>query len=172
MFIDLAKKRFSCRSYETKPVEEDKIQQIIEAARIAPSANNSQPWFFYVISKDKNLLGQIYKTYHREWFNDAPVVIVACANTEAAWKRSYDRKNHAVVDVSIAIDHITLAATDLGLSTCWICDFKTAPVKEALNLPSELEPIALIPVGYCNSKAVLNRFDKKRKATDEIAKFI
>ena len=172
MFIDLAKNRFSCRSYKSKPVEEDKIQKIIEAARIAPSANNKQPWYFYVVSKDKDLLNKIHNAYHREWFNDAPVVVVACADIESAWVRKSDQRNHAVVDVSIAIDHITLAATDLELSTCWICNFDIAPVKEALNLSSKIEPIALIPVGYCNTKADVNRFVQKRKTTEEIAKFL
>lgn len=170
-FIDLAKNRFSCRSFSDKPVEKEKIMQIMEAARIAPSANNLQPWFFFVISEDKNFLAKTHETYHREWFNDAPVVILACADIERAWKRNSDQKNHSDIDASIAIDHITLAATSVGLSTCWVCNFYVDKVQELFKLPQNLEPIALIPIGYCNSKADVNRFEKKRKSLNEIAKF-
>jgi len=172
MFLDIAKKRFSCRSYLDKPVEKEKIRTIIEAARIAPSANNKQPWFFYVISEDKNLLSKVHQTYHREWFNDAPVVIVAFADKENAWIRGSDGKNHSDIDVAIAIDHMTLAAADLGLATCWICNFYVEKVKALFNLSKNFEPIALIPVAYCKTKTDINRFDKKRKKTEQIAKFL
>jgi nitroreductase len=171
MFTEIAKKRFSCRSYKNKPVEKDKVKKIIEAARIAPSANNFQPWFFYVIQDDKKLLTQIHNTYHREWFNDAQVVIVACADYSKAWRRQEDGKNHAEIDTAIAIDHITLQATDLGLATCWVCHFDVLKVKEVLQIPDYQEPIALIPIGYCNSEANLQRFDFKRKKIEEIADF-
>jgi len=170
-FLEIAKKRFSCRSYSNKPVEKEKIMQIMEAARIAPSANNQQPWFFYVVSDDKDMLAKTHETYHREWFNDAPVVILACAYTKQAWTRS-DGKNHSDIDVSIAIDHITLEATSLGLTTCWICNFYVDKVQELFNLPENLEPIALIPVAYCNNEPNTSRFDKTRKSLNEIVKFL
>ena len=170
-FIELAKKRFSCRTYEDKPIENEKIMQIMEAARIAPSANNTQPWKFFVVSKDKKLLEKVHATYHREWFNAAPVVIVCCTDKSKAWTRN-DGKNHSNIDTAIAIDHITLAATDIGLSTCWVCNFYVDKVSELFNLPDNLEPIALIPVAYCKNTADLNRFDKKRKSIEEIAEFM
>ena len=169
-FIDIAKRRFSCRSYSDTPVENEKIMQIMEAARIAPSANNFQPWYFYAVSNDKALLAKVHETYHREWFN-APAVIVACAEKNKAWVRKSDGKNHAEIDVSIAIDHITLAASDLGLATCWICNFYVDKVKELFKMPDNIEPIALIPLAYCNNEPDINRFDKKRKNLNEIAKF-
>ncbi len=171
-FIDIAKKRFSCRSYSDKPVENEKIMQIMEAARIAPSANNFQPWYFYVVSNNKDLLAKVHETYHREWFNDAPVVIVACADKNKAWERKSDGKNHAEIDVSIAIDHITLAAADLDLSTCWVCNFYVDKVKELFKMPENIEPIALIPLAYCNNTPDTERFDKKRKQISEIAEFL
>ena len=171
-FLEIAQKRFSCRSYENKPVEKEKIMQIMEAARIAPSANNKQPWKFFVISEDKKFLEKVHETYHRDWFNEAPVVIVCCANNVESWKRSYDNKNHAEIDTTIAIDHITLAATDLGLATCWICNFHIDKVIELFNLPDNLTPIALIPVAYCKTKPDLNRFDKKRKNIKDIVEFL
>lgn len=171
-FLEIAKNRFSCREYSNKPVENEKITQIMEAARIAPSANNFQPWYFVVVSQDKELLEKTHETYHREWFNDAPVVIIAYADKQKAWTRKADQKNYSDIDISIAIDHITLSATSLGLSTCWICNFYVDKVQELINLPKYLEPIALIPVGYCKNKPDLNRFEQKRKPLDEIVKFL
>ena len=172
MFLELAKKRFSCRSYSNKEVEKEKIMQIMEAARVAPSASNTQPWFFYVVQDDKKMLSKVHEIYHREWFSDSTVVIVACADKERAWKRSFDGKNHAEIDTSIAIDHITLAATDLGLSTCWICHFEVDRIKNVFNMPEHLEPIALISLAYCNDEANVDRFDKQRKNIEQIAKFL
>ncbi len=170
-FIDIAKKRFSCRTYLDKNVEMFKLKQIMEAARIAPSANNKQPWYFYVIQNNKKLLSQIHESYHREWFNQAPVVIVCCADTKNAWTRKSDKKNHSDIDISIAIDHITLAATELNLATCWICNFDVNKVKEIFNLSESYEPVALISLGYCNKTSDTERFDKARKSIDEIVKF-
>lgn len=171
-FIDIAKKRFSCRDYQKKEVDKDTLLKIMEAGRIAPSANNFQPWYFYVISEDKNLLQKMYDAYPRKWFNGTPVVIVACANYSQGWVRDTDGKNHAEIDVSIAIDHITLQAADLGLGTCWICHFDVDMVKKVLNLAENVEPVALISLGYCNKQADINRFETKRKKIDEITKFL
>ena len=172
MFLDIAKKRFSCRSYKNKVVEKEKILQIMEVARIAPSANNFQPWQFFVVQNDKELLKKVHNTYHRQWFNEASVVIVACADYNKGWIRKEDGKNHAEIDVSIAIDHITLQAADLGLATCWVCHFDVPKIKELFNLPENIEPIALIPIGYCNTEADTTRFDIKRKKLEEITKFL
>ena len=171
-FLELAKSRFSCRSYLSKPVEKEKLLQVMEAARIAPSAVNIQPWLFYVVCEDKEMLAKMHKSYHREWFKTAPVVIVCCADKEKAWKRAADGKNHSDIDISIAIDHITLAATDLGLCTCWVCNFYVDKVSEFLNLPENIEPVALIPLGYSEMTAATNRFENTRKPFDEVVKFL
>lgn len=171
-FNDLAKNRFSCRSYTNKKVENDKLVQIIDTARIAPSANNKQPWYFIVVQEDKTLLNKVYKTYAREWLQTAPAIIIAFANKNEAWVRKTDQKNHSEIDAAIAIDHITLAATDTGLTTCWICNFDTQAIINIFNLSPEYVPIALIPIGYCDKKPNLNRFENKRKKIEEIAKFI
>ncbi|MBN2892266.1 MAG: nitroreductase family protein [Bacteroidales bacterium] len=169
-FIELAKSRFSCRSYLDKPVENEKIMQVIEAARIAPSACNIQPWYFYVIKDDKDLLNKIHESYYRDWFNEAPVVIVCCADVNQAWVRKEDGKNHSDIDISIAIDHITLAATDLDLATCWVCNFYVDKVKEYLNLPEHLEPVALLSLGYPKEDKI-KKMEKGRKSIDDIVEF-
>ncbi len=170
-FIDLAKNRFSCRSYQEKDVENEKLEQIIEAARIAPSAKNIQPWYFYVVKNDKKMLEKIYGSYKKDWIREAPVVIVCCADKNQAWVRPQDGKNHSNVDASIAIDHITLAATELGLATCWICYFDVEKVRTDLALPEHIEPVALLPLGYPKVEPA-KEFNKKRKSIDEIAKFM
>jgi nitroreductase len=91
-----------------------------------------------------------------------------CGDHSTSWKRGSDSKDHADIDVAIAIDHLTLQATSLGLATCWVCNFKTEIIKEYFYLPEYIEPIALIPVGYPNDTADLNRFDSKRKGLKEV----
>ncbi|MBL6964174.1 MAG: nitroreductase family protein [Bacteroidetes bacterium] len=166
-FIDLAKKRYSCRHYLKKEVEESKLVQILEAARIAPSAANRQPWIFLVI-RDPEIRRMMHSTYKRDWFTNAPVIVVACAENKQAWVRNSDSKNHADVDVSIAVDHMTLAATDLGLASCWICAFDPVLCHELLELPDHLVPVALLPIGYPGDSADVDRHNRQRKPFEEV----
>jgi nitroreductase len=162
-FIELAKKRYSVRSYLDKPVEKEKILQVLEAGRIAPSAVNKQPWNFIVITNEATK-SKIANTYPRDWFKTAPAIIVVCGDHSKSWKRS-DGKDHCDVDAAIAIDHMTLAAADIGLGTCWVCAFDAAKCHEVLNLPENLEVIALLPIGYPADTAPKN---KKRLDISEI----
>lgn len=145
-FLELAKDRYSCRSYSTAEVSKDLVLKVIETARIAPSAKNSQPWKFIVASKTP-LREQIAGCYNASWINTAPVIIVACGDNSVSWKRS-DGKDHCDIDLAIAIDHITLAATDNNLATCWVCKFDVIKCAELLKLPANIYPVALIPLGY------------------------
>lgn len=154
-FIELAKKRYSVRSYLDRPVEKEKLLQVLEAARIAPSAVNKQPWNFIVVTNE-NTKNKIAETYPREWFKTAPAVIVVCGDHSKSWKRK-DGKDHCNIDVAIAIDHMTLAATDLGLGTCWVCAFDAKQCHKILGLPENLEVIALIPIGYPADTAPENK---------------
>jgi nitroreductase len=168
-FLELAKTRFSSRKYLNKPVEKEKLLKILEAARIAPSAANKQPWIFYVV-QDENNKKLISDTYHREWLKAAPVIIIACTDHNKGWIRS-DKKDHCDIDLAIAIDHITLQAAELGLGTCWICNFDTKKCREILNLPSHIEPVALIPVAYPADVPDIKRHDSARKQLNEIVKW-
>jgi nitroreductase len=144
--LDIAKKRYSVRSYLEKEVERDKLVQILEAGRIAPSAVNYQPIHLLVITDQKEK-EKVAEAYPRDWFKKAPVIIVACGDHSKSWKRN-DGKDHCDIDVAIAIDHMTLAATDLGLGTCWVCAFDAKRCHEILELPEHLEVVALLPLGY------------------------
>lgn len=163
-FSQLIIKRYSVREFKNAPVESHKLEQVLEAARMAPSAVNFQPWHFIVVTRPENL-AKLHLTYHREWFRTAPVIIIACADHSQSWKRNIDGKDSAEIDVAIAVDHITLQAADLNLGTCWVCNFDTQRCAEALKLPGHIEPVAMIPLGYpATDKAP----DKKRKALVEI----
>lgn len=148
-FLELVTSRKSIRQYLTKEVEQEKIDYIMECARLAPSASNNQPWHFLIVKSEegKELLRQCYP---REWFasNPTPVYIVACGNTDQSWKREYDNKDHCDIDIAITFEHICLAATEQGLGTCWICHFDPFKFRELFKLPDYLYPVAITPLGY------------------------
>ena len=115
--LDLAKKRCSVRQYAATPVEKEKLDYILEVARLAPSAVNFQPWQFLVVSTKENL-EKVQSCYEREWLKTAPLCIIACEDHAASWKRGSDGKDHADIDIAIAVEHICLAAAEQGLGTC------------------------------------------------------
>ncbi|HZL11414.1 MAG TPA: nitroreductase family protein [Prolixibacteraceae bacterium] len=162
-FDKLITSRFSVRSFTDQKVDRTTILEILEAARMAPSAVNFQPLHFVVITEPKNLT-EIQKVYPRNWFREAPVCIVICSDHLQSWKRKSDGKDYADVDVAIAIDHLVLKATELGLGTCWVCNFDTGQAREKLQLPDHIEPVAIIPIGYTNSEAPV----KTRKNLSEL----
>jgi nitroreductase len=145
-FIELAKHRYSSRKYQNKAISRELIDLVLEAGRIAPTAANKQPNLFYVFTSETGL-NNIKSCYHREWYKEAPVIIAICADHALSWKRA-DGKDHSDIDVAIAVDHMTLAATDLGLATCWICNFDVAKAREVLQLPENIEPVVLLPLAY------------------------
>jgi nitroreductase len=165
-FLEIAKNRYSSRKYANKPIEEEKLLKVLEAARIAPSAANRQPWLFYVI-KEKENLKKITEVYHHDWLKEASVILVACADHKQSWIRS-DKKVYSDIDLAIAIDHITLQATDLGLATCWICNFDVAKCRTILKLENYIEPIAIIPLAYPLDYTDIDRHKVLRKPLDEI----
>ncbi len=159
----LVKSRYSCRNYMKLPVKDETLDEILEEVRLAPSAANRQPLMVYVV-RDAEKRAALKDAYDKEWFYKAPVVLVFCGHTEQAWKR-FDGACARDIDVAIAVDHFTLAATDRGLGTCWIMAFKPDPVKKVLGLPAGLEPVILTPLGYPADKAPDVR---KRKALKDI----
>lgn len=137
--------RRSVRKYQVASVGREILYRVLDAARLAPSAANRQPWKLYVVENAalKEKLGQAYKV---PWFYEAPTILVMCTLPDKAWKRS-DKKNYGDVDATIAFDHITLAAHAEGLGTCWIGAFNPDIVKQILDLPDGEEPLAMTPLG-------------------------
>ncbi len=163
-FNQLCIERASVRAYRPEPISDEILLQVLEAGRMAPSACNKQPWLFIVVD-DPKILQQVQQAYPREWFNTAPQVIIVCGDHSASWKRPEDGKDHCDIDVTIAVDHLTLQAADLGLGTCWICNFDPQKILALLNLPPHLEPVALLPIGF---PAAPSSIDKKRKPMHEV----
>lgn len=146
-FFDLIDQRYSVRAYKPDPVEPEKLQRVLEAARIAPSAANKQP-FQLIVIHTQGREAELKRIYNKDWFVQAPLVICICAVKGSAWVRKYDSKDYSYVDATIALDHLILAAHDLGLGTCWIAAFDPAPAREVLQLPDGVEPVAFTPLGY------------------------
>jgi nitroreductase len=164
-FRDLIKKRYSVRAYKPDPVEEDKLNKVLEAAILAPTAANKQP-FRLIVVKTEGRQAELKRVYPRDWFVQAPLVVCACTAKGEAWIRK-DGKNYGDVDTTIAFDHLILAAHDLGLGTCWIAAFDPAAAREVLKLPAGLEPIAFTPLGYPAD----NWKPKKRRPATELVQY-
>ena len=165
-FLELARKRCSVRQYSDRSVEPEKMDYILEAARLAPSAVNKQPWRILLIESEEKRQ-QLQSCYDREWFKQAPLYLIVCGNHAESWKRAEDGKDHVDVDVAILTEHLCLAAAKQGLGTCWVCNFNVARCKQLFNLPEDLEPIVLLPLGYPADESAFE-VEKKRKALSEI----
>jgi nitroreductase len=146
-FFDLIQQRYSVRGYQAAAVEDEKLQRILAAACLAPTAANRQPFQIIVthVAGNEEALGQVY---HRQWFTQAPLVLCVCGVHKQGWVRSYDALNATLIDTAIVMTHIILAAADLGLGTCWIGAFNPTAARQFFKLPDEIEPVALTPLGY------------------------
>jgi nitroreductase len=161
--IEAIRMRRSVRRYENKPVEDDKLLRILEAARRAPSASNRQEWRFIIVQNEQSRKALAQAARNQTFVGEAPVVIVACA----------EGVNHIMscglpcfsIDVAIALEHIALQATEEGLGTCWIGAFDADAVKQLLGIPAEVQVVELMPLGYPADEAT----PKQRKSLAEIA---
>ncbi|HEB11244.1 MAG TPA: nitroreductase [Spirochaetales bacterium] len=146
------KTRKSVRSFLDRDIEEDKLQRILEAVRLAPSAKNLQEWRFVVV-RDRQKREQLAMAAHNQAFvGEAPVVIACCAETDKHVMRC--GLECYPIDVAIAIDHLTLAAVSEGLGTCWIGSFESDRVKELLGIPEDIVVVELLPLGYPQDPAI------------------
>lgn len=162
-FLQLSESRYSVRGYAPQQVDESDLEYILQSAQVAPSACNRQPWHFYVCQSEASLEG-VRRSYPRDWFRTAPTVIVVCIDHSSEWVRPADGHTHGIVDVSIAAEHICLAAAERGLGTCWVCNFDPQAVREALQLPDQLEPAILLPLGVPTTQPT----PKVRKPLSEV----
>lgn len=163
-FLELAKERFACRDYADKKVEKEKLEKILEAGRISPTAANMQPQRLLVIQEETGL----EKLKKGTDVYQAPLVIIVCGDREKVWKRPFDGKNMVDIDTSIVTTHMMLEAKELGLDTVWICYFKPDVIRAEFNIPENLEPVNILAIGYGNgNKADTERFDKVRRPLSE-----
>lgn len=163
MFLELAQKRYSLRNFKDKEIEKDKIRTVLEAAILSPSAVNKQPLNYIVVSNEEKKR-ELIDTYPRKWIMNVPTIIVVCIDHSLSWKRS-DGKDHGDIDAGIAIEHIGLAATDVGLGTCIVCNFEPEKLDKVLELPEHMEAVALIPIGYPENEDIPS---KKRKSFEDM----
>ena len=161
-FLELVRNRYSCRNYQAKEVEKAKLDYVMECVRLAPSAVNRQPWRFRIVD-DEAGKAKLCQCYGREWFATAPMYVIASVLHDEQWVRA-DGKPHGDIDVSIAVEHLCLAATHQGLATCWVCNFDVELCRNHFSLPDNEEPVALIPLGYSAQEPT----EKKRKAMADI----
>jgi nitroreductase len=163
-FLDLAKKRYSVRNYEGRKVEKEKVQRILEAGRVAPTAANFQPQKLLVIQEEKSLA----KLKKGANIYGAPLAVIVCSDHNISWKRNHDGKDAADIDASIVTDHMMLEATELGLGTVWVCWFNPEVVRKEFNIPDNLEPVNILVIGYPEGTPDSpDRHDKKRKPLSE-----
>ena len=162
-FLELVKKRYSVRAYENKSVEDEILEQVLEAARLAPTGSNQQ-LFQLVVIHTAGREEELRPIYDRDWFVQAPVIICACATPVQG--QSY-REGVSYRNVAIVMDHLILAATNLGLGTCWIGAFDPTAARKILGLPEEVQPVAFATIGYSSDEPR----PKVRKPIDELVRY-
>jgi nitroreductase len=160
---DTIKARRSVRAFEDREIPEGVLTKILEAGRLAPSANNRQPWHFIVV-KDREKREALSGGKYAHFLKETPVVVVGCGDSEAAPKWHQ-------IDVTIALENMVLTATSEGVGTCWIGSFDEESANSALGLPPQYKVVAMLAMGYPKDKldisALLTR-SKSRRTLEEI----
>lgn len=164
-FQELVGHRYSVRAYKPDPVEEDKLNLILGAGRMAPTAANRQA-FRLIVVHTKGREAELRRIYDRDWFVQAPIVICCCGMHGENYVRE-GRRSYLDVDIGIVMDHVILAAADLGLGTCWVGAFNADAAREVLGIPEEVEPIIFTPLGYAADQPK----PKVRKTLEELVKY-
>lgn len=147
-FNEIARRRYSVRKYLPDPVSDEDLAYILEAAELAPTAHNNQPFRLFILRVPGHE-EDLQKIYDRHWFVQPPLVLGICIDNDLVWRRTvYDNRNYGLVDAGIVMDHIIMAATSRGLGTCWVANFNPDAAREVLNLPPNLEPVIFTPLGF------------------------
>ena len=149
-FLELAKKRYSVRSFKNESISDEIIRKIIDAGYVAPTACNRQPFKIIAISSEEGLAK--FKRCTDCHFN-APLAFIVCSDLNIAWQRSFDGKRSGDVDASIVATHMMLEAADLGIGSTWVMFFKPDVVKAEFDLPDNFEPVVCLPMGYPSDEA-------------------
>jgi nitroreductase len=146
-FSELIACRYSVRAYKPDPVEDAKLQRVLEAARLAPTACNRQP-FQIIVAHTQGRKAELSRISNQAWIFDAPLLLCAVGVPREGWVRSEDKRRYLDVDVAIVMDHLILEAANQGLGACWIAAFNAKAAREVLRLPDEVEPLIFTPLGY------------------------
>ena len=168
-FSELAAQRYSVRRFDSRPVEQDVLDQILETGRLAPTAKNLQPQRIYVV-RSEALLAKL-RTITTMTF-DAPQVLIICADPSAARATPFNGRSSAELDASIVAAHMMLQMQELGIGSTWVCWFDTEKVKQALALPESVEPYCLLPFGYPSAGCRPSRQHDQRKPLDQTVQYL
>lgn len=167
--LDLLKRRYSVREYKTDAVEQMKLDTILEAARVAPTAANQQPIQLLVVNTKVGM----EKLSNATNPHGAPMAIIVCANKDVAWIRPFDNHSMVDIDATIAADHMMLCAGDLGLSTCWLTYFQPNVLRREFNIPDSLIPVNILVIGYSADPKPQSseRHSRTRKPLNELVAY-
>lgn len=164
-FLELAKSRYSCRSFLDKEVENEKVLKILEAGRVAPTAVNYQPQRILVL-QEKEELEKLSECTRYGW--NAPLIMIVCYDKNISWKRKFDNRDEGIVDASIVTTHMMLETHSLGLGSTWIGYFDPIKIREVYKIPENLEVIAILAIGYPSTDSKPSEMHNKRNSIEEM----
>lgn len=164
-YSELIIKRYSVRAYKPDPIEDGKLQAVLDAGRMAPTASNRQP-FQIIVVHSMGRENELQSIYPRDWFVQAPLVLCLCGTPPAAWVRK-DGTAYLGVDIGIVMDHMVMAAAELGLGTCIIAAFDEQNARKVLSVPDDVVPMLFTPLGYPNDAPRI----KERKKLEDLVRY-
>lgn len=164
-FEKLIEERYSVRKFENKPLEKNDIDKILRAGHLAPTGCNIQPQRILVLNTNEAI--EKLKNCTKCHF-DAPSAMLICYNKDESWKRPYDGALAAPIDASIVTTHMMLEAHNIGVGSCWVMHFDPAKIKETFNLPENIEPLALLVMGYPHKDSHPIDMHSKYRPLDEV----
>ena len=164
--MDAINNRRSVRSYSPNSIPAEVMERMRRALRLAPSACNLQPWHFVMVNDPEIRTQLATAAKNQMWIADAPVIVVGCGLVEQAYRKMGGSHNSIDIDIAIAFDHLSLAAVQEGLGTCWIGAFDEASVKRVLDVPAKVKVVAIMPLGYPSTSDLLAPCDEGRRKDD------
>ncbi len=162
-FYKVVKNRVSTREYKSDAITNEILDRVLDAARLAPSGKNGQPWRFIVVKNIETRKKLVGACRGQRFIQEAPVTIVACGYESRAYKKMGGYWNSLPVDIGISLEHLMLAAEVEGLGTCWIGAFNEEEVRNLLDVPKEVKIVALTPIGYPDCK---KRFNSRKNLSE------
>jgi nitroreductase len=168
-FFTLAENRYSLRKFSDKPVDSETLEQILNAGRLAPTACNIQPQHILVIQSPE-AIAKLKKCTPCDF--GAPMALIICYDKSTSWKRPHDGKDHGDIDASIVCAHMVFEAQELGLGCTWVCFFDPAAVVREFDLPENIIPSSILPMGYAAVDAEPAPVHFQRKPIEETVRYL
>ena len=164
-YEQLIRERYSVRSYKPQHLQKEVIDKILAAGHVAPTGCNNQPQRILVLNTDASM--ELLRTCTRSHF-DAPCAMLVCHNKNESWKRPYDGAPASPVDAAIVTTHMMLAAHNIGVGSCWVMHFNPAAMRQTFSIPEEIEPVALLLLGYPAEDAKPKHYHDETRPIQEV----